>query len=189
MLTSWADGSSPLHAIRIGAAWAMDNFAFTGFDGDRFQQSLDRFVGMPGCLFVVAPDVWSDARATALLFDEWYDPIKSKGYPIALAAQNGIERMSIPWGAIDAVFVGGDDKFKYSEFVAELVIEAHARRKWAHMGRVNSRGRWRYCKHAGFDSTDGTGMVIERGRVLEALAVLNSPERPAFDWRPRVEVS
>lgn len=114
--------------------------------------------------------------------------IRGYGYPLALAIQNGQENRAIPWNAIDCIFVGGSTAFKYSDYVGELVIEAHRKHKWTHMGRVNSDGRWRYCKHNDFDSTDGTGMVMDRQRVLEALDVLNSPERPTWDWRPRIEV-
>lgn len=189
MLTSWRDRANPMHAVRLGAAWAMDNMAFGDkFDADQFSRFLVKCEGIPGCLFVVAPDVWSAAAPTAELFDQWHDRIKAHGYPIALAAQDGLEQLAIPWKDIDAVFVGGTNAFKFSEFVTELVIEAHARRKWAHMGRVNSPGRWRYCRDNGFDSVDGSGMVIERARVLEALNTLNSPERPTWDWRPVVSL-
>lgn len=188
MLTSWRDRAHPKHAIRLGASWAMDNFAFTGFDANRFTRTLNDFAHLPGCLFVVSPDVVGAAADTLALFDQWHDPIRALGYPLALAIQNGQERLPIPWSDIDAIFVGGVGDFKYSAFVAELVIEAHQRHKWAHMGRVNSRGRWRYCHDNGFDSVDGSGMsAFERARVLEALGVLNDPERPIWNWRPSVE--
>lgn len=191
MLTSWRDRANPLHAVRMGASWAMDNFGFEKekFDPVKFVDFLAKCAYIPGCMFVVVPDQWADADQTLALFDEWHDTIRRYGYPLALAIQNGQERRAIPWNAIDCIFVGGSTTFKYSDYVGELVIEAHARRKWAHMGRVNSDGRWRYCNHNGFDSTDGTGMVMDRRRVLEALDVLNSPERPTWDWRPHVNVS
>lgn len=187
MLTSWADGASPLHAVRIGAPWAMDNFAFVSFDADRFRKSLQRFESIPGCLFVVAPDVPRDAHATATLFDAWCDDIKRHGYPIALAAQDGLENMPINWKTLDAIFVGGSDAFKYSQFVQELVFEARMRHKWTHMGRVNSVPRWNYCQNALFDSVDGTGTVIERRRVKEALGVLLNPRVTTWKLRPNVE--
>lgn len=188
MLTSWADGSHPRAAVQLGALWAMDNFAFTSFDADKFAAFMAKCEGVPNCLFVVAPDVVGNAVDTLAQFGDWHDRIKAHGYPIALAIQNGQEHLSIPWNDIQAIFVGGDNDLKYSDFVGELVIEAHRKRKWAHMGRVNSWGRWRYCRDTGFDSTDGSGMAIERRRVLEALDILNSPERPTWDWRPHIDI-
>lgn len=44
MLTSWADGSHPKHAIRLGAAWAMDNYAFGDkFEAEGFTESLVKY--------------------------------------------------------------------------------------------------------------------------------------------------
>lgn len=186
MLTSWADGSHPKHAIRLGAAWGMDNFAFKagGFDAGKFLASLVKYTGLPGCLFVVAPDVWGDAAQTAVEFDKWREVIKQFGFPLAMAAQDGLEKTVIDWNSFDVLFVGGTNDFKFSAFMVELIHEARSRRKWTHMGRVNSPNRWRYCAQLRFDSCDGSGMVIERSRVLEALNVLNTPETPLWDWRP-----
>ena len=189
MLTSWRDRANPKHAIRLGASWAMDNHAFKDqFDPVAFAAFIDQCAGLPGCLFVLSPDVVGAAAETLAAFDEWHDPIKALGYPIALAIQNGQEYLPIPWGDIDAIFIGGDTAFKFSAFVSELAIEAHHRRKWTHMGRVNSRNRWRFCSEHHFDSCDGSGMVIERAWVLEALNVLNTPEASQFSWRPSLEI-
>jgi hypothetical protein len=166
----------------------MDNFSFTEFNAAAFTKSLVKYAGLPGCLFVVAPDVVGDARATAIQFEQWQDAIRRQGYPVALAAQDGLENMTIDWNSFDALFIGGTNEFKFSPFVAELIYEARLRRKWTHMGRVNSPGRWRYCAQLGFDSCDGTGMVIERARVLEALRVLNSPETALWNWQPQTPV-
>lgn len=190
MLTSWRDGANPLHAVRLGASWAMDNYCFVPerFEPDAFMAFMVKCAGLPNCLFVVSPDIPGNAVETLRLFDAWHDRIRALGYPVALAIQNGQESLPVPFRDIDAVFVGGDNAFKYSAFVSELVIEAHRKRVWCHMGRVNSRGRWRYCLDNGFDSVDGSGMVIERARVLEALNVLNTPERPQWDWRPHIHI-
>ena len=52
-----------------GMPWAADNDAFNGgFDVDAYSKMLDRISGLPGCLFVVAPDVVGDWRATAELW-------------------------------------------------------------------------------------------------------------------------
>jgi len=186
MLTSWADGAHPKHAIRLAAPWAMDNFAFTEFNADAFRKSLVKYEGLPNCLFVVAPDVWGNASATLSLFEQWRDEIKAHGYPVALAAQDGLDVLPLNWSAFDALFVGGTDTFKYSSFVQELIFEARMRGKHTHMGRVNSVPRWNYCINARFDSVDGTGMVIERRRVKEAIAVIENPPTPLWKLRPVV---
>lgn len=176
MLCSWADGAHPRRAAALGAPWALDNFAYSGLDAVKFERSLDKYADVPGCLFVVSPDVVGNAVATWANFEQWHDPIKALGYPLALAAQNGLEAMSLDWAAFDALFIGGDDTFKLGAFVAELVREAHTRGKWVHMGRVNSIGRWQYAQMIGCDSVDGTGYVIERKRILEPLAVKDNQQ-------------
>lgn len=178
MLTSWRDRSDPQHAVRLGAPWALDNFAYTAFEAEAFRASLERLAGVPGCLFVVAPDVWGDAAATVGLFAEWREAIKGHGFPVALAVQDGLEKLPIDWSALDAVFVGGSNGFRRGEFVRELIGEARSRRKWVHVGRVNSARRWQHCLTLGADSVDGTGLVIERRRVLEALRVIENPQPP-----------
>jgi hypothetical protein len=180
MLVTWRDRVSPIHAIRLGAPWAMDNFAFTGFDPARFRRALVAYAGVPDCLFCVVPDVVGNAADTLAAFAVWHDEIKGHGYPVALAIQNGQESHAIPWANLDAVFIGGDTAFKYSDFVRGVIHEARARGKHTHMGRVNSVRRWNYAHSLRIHSVDGTGMVIERRRVLEALPVIRNRQYPIW---------
>jgi hypothetical protein len=152
----------------------MDNFAFTNFDASSFRRAMVSYSGVPGCKFTVAPDVVADAAATLDLFGSWHDEIKRHGYPIALAAQNGLETLAIPWRDLDAIFIGGSTEFHFSDFARELTHEAQRRGKWVHMGRVNSARRWNYAHSIGCDSVDGTGVVIERRRILEAMPILRN---------------
>ena len=137
-----------------GLAWAADNDAFNGFHERRFVAMLDRIAGLDGCRFVACPDVVGDAAATETMFIRWAPGIVRRRLPVGFVLQDGVRR--VPWADIAAVFVGGTDAFKGSPQVAELVGEAKARGKWAHMGRVNSVRRMRYAASIGCDSIDGT---------------------------------
>lgn len=138
--------------------WAADNGCFTqgaAFKMERFLAWLDR-QPREGCLFVVAPDVPFDAEATVQRFAGASRAIRALGFPVALAAQNGLENMVIPWDDLDAIFIGGDTEWKLSNAAARICWEATHRGKWVHMGRVNSRKRMERAVGMGCDSVDGT---------------------------------
>jgi hypothetical protein len=139
-----------------GIPWAADNDAFSGFEPGAFMAMLDRLAGLPGCLFVTCPDVVADAAATARRFARWAGAIRRTGLPVALAAQDGLDRLAVPWEEIDALFVGGSTTWKLSDHAARLVAEANARGIWTHMGRVNSARRLEWAKAIGCRSVDGT---------------------------------
>ena len=63
----------------------------------------------------------------------------------------------VPWDAIEALFIGGDDEFKLGLDAAELAREARLRGKHVHWGRVSSLIRKRYIGSVGgeHDSLDG----------------------------------
>jgi len=143
--------------IKPGERWAADNDAFLAWDKARFRRMLDRFEGIPGCLFVAAPDVVADARATLGRFAEWQPTLAARGFPVAMVAQDGAESLALPWGEVDALFVGGSTDWKLSAHAADLAGEAKARGKWIHVGRVNTRRRLRIAYDIGADSCDGTG--------------------------------
>ena len=143
--------------IRPGERWAADNDAFLAWDQTRFLRMLNRIDGKPGCLFVAAPDVVADARATLSRYWDWWYEITGRGLPIAMVGQDGAEELDIPWDAIDAWFIGGSTAWKLSAAAETVAAEAKARGKWVHMGRVNSRRRLRYAIEIGCDSIDGTG--------------------------------
>lgn len=139
-----------------GKPWACDNGAFAGFKEKAFRKMLAKMRGLPGCLWVAAPDVVGDAAGTRERFDRWEPVIREMGFPVALVAQNGLTIETTPWDRIDCLFIGGDDAFKLGPEVRALVIAAKARGKLVHMGRVNSLRRLRYAYEIGVDSVDGT---------------------------------
>lgn len=141
-----------------GWPWAADNDAFNGFDPGRFVTMLDGIRELPRPLFVACPDYVGNAAATAVLFWQWRDSIAERGLPVALVAQDGLTVRSLRrcWDDLDALFVGGTDRFKLGPDAAELVREAVDRGKHVHWGRVSSLMRFRYIKSIGGHSCDGS---------------------------------
>lgn len=153
--------------------WAADNGRFASpadYADDLYLAWLDSLAEhRDRCLFATAPDVVGDAAATLELSLPMLGPIRAARYPVALVAQDGLEPSDVPWGAIDALFIGGTTGWKLSESAYRLVAESKARGRWTHMGRVNSERRFRAALAAGCDSADGTflryGPDANRGRL------------------------
>ena len=143
--------------LSAGLPWAADNAAFTGFDPGTFCAMLGRLAEKPGCRFVACPDHVGDAIRTAELFRTWHPVVTALGLPVALVLQDGQDRVGVPWELVDAVFVGGSTEFKLGPVAAGLVGEARDRGKWAHLGRCNTRRRFRHAHQLGCDSVDGSG--------------------------------
>jgi hypothetical protein len=160
-----------------GLPWAADNGAFAGFDPAAFCRLLGRIAGQSGCKFVACPDVVGNADETARLFYIWQPIIKSLGLPVALVLQDGQEHVGIPWNMVDALFVGGSTKFKLGPVAARMVREGKKRGKWCHMGRVNTRQRFRYAYELGCDSVDGSGFSKWPARIPMAEQWLEELER------------
>jgi hypothetical protein len=141
--------------------WAFDNACFNhagAFDWPKFERVLRRHLAAAGdrCLFVVAPDVPFDADGTIARFEEYRERMAGLGVPVAFVTQDGMGVEDVPWGDIDALFVGGSTVWKTGQESAALVAAAKARGKWVHMGRVNSLKRLRAAMSMGCDSVDGT---------------------------------
>jgi hypothetical protein len=145
------DGQSP----DPGQVWAADNGAFSGFDETAFLKMLARLESWRDtCLFVAIPDVVGSHTLTLDLFEVWAPRLQK--WPLALVAQDGLTPEAVPWNKIDALFIGGTTEWKLSPAAALLVREAKRRRKWVHMGRVNTIRRMVYANSIGVDSIDGT---------------------------------
>jgi hypothetical protein len=149
-----------------GADWIADNACFappgkpSQYPGDeKYLTWLQERAHREKCRFAAAPDVVADAAATLARSAPMFGPIRNLGYPVALVAQDGLESMTVPWNAFDALFIGGSDYWKLSTHAHRLILEAKSRGKWVHMGRVNSRKRLRSAIHMGCDSVDG-GFLI-----------------------------
>jgi len=137
--------------------FAIDNGAFAGFKARDFLTLLERENSARHlCKFVVVPDVVGDARRTLEVFDHW--KYQLSGWPLALAAQDGIDNLPIPWKQIQAIFIGGSTAFKMGDVAKRVIRAAQALGKWVHVGRVNTPGRFEYFDSMAVDSIDGTGL-------------------------------
>jgi hypothetical protein len=156
ILLAPANGNTVASVVKTGLPWAIDNGAYSGFDEARFLRLLERAVGQPGCLFVVAPDVVGDAKATLAQWPWWSALIRSRSLPVAFVGQDGQENYLLP-DDMGAYFVGGSTRWKLSQASADLCREAKRRGLPVHIGRVNSLRRLRTAYEFGADSVDGSG--------------------------------
>ena len=146
---------TPLTGYKLaGVPYGLDNGAFTRFDAVKWRKLVaEARVQKP--LFVCLPDVVGSARRTLELFDVFRT--ETAGVPRALVLQDGIGDFAIPWLHLDAVFIGGSDKFKTSEEAFSAARAAKILGKWVHVGRVNTSKRVEQWMGVA-DSCDGSGM-------------------------------
>lgn len=170
------------HILDGVEVWGMDNGRFNPkgtavnprWTEDAWLAMLDYYrpEDRARCRFCVVPDVPYDAAGTLALFGRYVAVVRDHGYPPALATQDGMTLADIPWQDIDALFVGGSDAHKLGAEALALIKAAQARKKWVHVGRVNSARRIKHFWHV--DSVDGRMLVfnsaVERQRLL-AVAV------------------
>jgi len=140
--------------------WAMDNGAFSGFDEGAYLRMLERFAGIPGCLFVTAPDVVADAASTLARWPFWSQLLRGLGHRPAFVAQDGLTPERVPWDDLGALFIGGSTIYKESADARALCAYANAKGIWVHWGRVNGKRRYEMALKAGVDSIDGTGFSM-----------------------------
>jgi hypothetical protein len=143
--------------------WTADNGCYgKGYPGDDgFLAWLEQMAPhVDRCWFAVSPDVVGDAAATWERSAPMLPRIRALGYPVAYAAQNGLEHLQVPWDEFSVLFLGGDDTFKLGPFARAITRQARARGKGVHMGRVNSLRRYRYAEAIGCTSVDGTYLTF-----------------------------
>lgn len=147
------------NAVVDGVDWCADNGVYAGtYPGDQWYMEwlAARAHLLHRCCFAVAPDVVGDAAATLERSAPMLPLIRRLGYPVALAAQDGIEALTVPWDEFDVLFIGGSTAWKLGPYARGVVAEARRLGKWIHMGRVNSGRRLRYAHAIGCHSADGT---------------------------------
>lgn len=143
--------------IPDGAVFCADNGRYgKGWPGEVAWWAWLQGLDAERCAFAVAPDVPFDALATLDMSLPWLPRIRSLDIPAALAFQDGIEDLFIPWDEFDVAFIAGSTEWKLGPAARALVAEAKSLGKQVHMGRVNSERRLRYAQHIGCDSADGT---------------------------------
>lgn len=152
---------TPLTRYRLrdpSRPWAIDNGAFANFSPKAFMSLLEReWHHHDKCRFVTVPDVVGSARRTLEVFDHWKQRLH--GWKLALACQDGQEHLPIPWGQIDAVFIGGSTAWKVGPHAVQVIKAAQALDKWVHVGRVNDADRFEHFEKLGVDSIDGSGIA------------------------------
>lgn len=149
--------------LPAGVTWCADNGVYgKGWPGYAtwYCWLRDHPADRGRCLFAVAPDVVGDAAATMDRSAPWLPAIRAAGYPAALAAQDGLEHLDVPWEAFDVLFLGGTTAWKLGPAAYHLTAEARRRGLPVHMGRVNSLRRLRYAKAIGCTSADGTYLIF-----------------------------
>lgn len=142
---------------------AYDNACYTDrWDEDKWMRWLER-QPLERCLFAVSPDVYPNAVASLERGLEFAPILRDMGFPVAIVAQDGAERLDFPWPEFDCLFVGGerndanpDAEWKLSPGAESLIRRARAAGKWVHMGRVNSLKRMERARLMGCHSADGT---------------------------------
>lgn len=166
----------PATVLEPGLTWAADTGCFARPEAFSLSAYLGWLEGRRAyrdrCLFVTAPDRFADGPGTLAAALPAIPEIRAAGWPVAFVAQPGTEH-SIPWGLIDALFVGGPDEWQTSTTVQQLTDHANGRGLWTHRGRVNTYGRMVATAAKGFRSSDGTtlgfGWDTNIGFVLAAL--------------------
>lgn len=162
--------------------WCADNGCFSNqWVEKRWWNFLQRHANFAdSCAFAVAPDVFGNHKETLAKSEMWFSKIRRLGYKVAFVLQDGLILNEIPWDEIDAIFVGGSDEFKIGKCRLTLdgrpkgsilwldaAREAKARNKWIHIGRVNSRMRYRFSyRVVNANSVDGT--YLKYGNTIEA---------------------
>lgn len=167
LLCSPSSGNSPLHAIERNLHWACDNDCFLNYNPMAIYNMLKKYQGLKGCVFINAPDVVRNHKATLRRFVVWERIIHGLGFPIAFTLQNGCTVRDVPFDKCEALFIGGNNHYKYSSEVREIVVEANKRGLWIHNGRVNTPERIKYSRVIGCTSFDGTGYSVYPPKIME----------------------
>lgn len=160
-----------------GYAARISRFRFHGVDNGCFNPKTyvgdDKYLGyvdaLPRerCLFVAVPDVarrpdgtlGGDPMATWRRFEMLGPLVQEMGFPAALVAQDGIERLPDVRAQVescDALFLGGSTAWKLGRAAEDVTRLARGLGKWVHMGRCNSFKRFERARAMGCNSVDGT---------------------------------
>lgn len=148
-----------------GFVYGADNEAFSNFNKDKYLRMLERYKDIAP-KFVTVPDIVGDHEGTFKLWKEWLPTFDQYNYDLAFVCQNGMTPRDIPKEA-KALFIGGDDEFKFGQTAQSIIDEAKSRDMWVHIGRVNSMRRIRWAVTTGADSFDGS----QYARYIQAKAI------------------
>lgn len=158
-----------------GVKWVMDNGCFSNFDESSFLRMACVAISDPDCLWFAMPDVVGSHGETLHNFNvysqklsKYFIPKPDLSKKAAFVIQDNCNQHDIPWAQIAAVFLGGTTKFKMSRLAWVILEEARRRKKWVHVGRVNTPPRIAYF-HGLADSIDGSGLAKYDHMLDEAI--------------------
>ena len=140
-----------------------DNGCFSGrWKADHWERWL--YTVPTSARFAVAPDLFNADgndchNETVALWDRYAPTIRAAGLRPAFVCQPGATPANIPTDAA-ALFLGGTTDWKLGHNATACTRWANDRGVWVHMGRVNSRRRFRTARAMGCDSVDGTFLTF-----------------------------
>lgn len=155
-----------------GLPWALDNGRFAcwshGKEWDQrlYQQTSEKAATaatMP--LWVIVPDVVTDAVETFREWDRWALHLRAFGFSLALAVQDGMSANYVcRYTDPEVIFVGGSTDWK------RKTLWSWCRQfPRVHVGRVNTE-KWLWnADRCGAESVDGTGFFRGDKRQLQGL--------------------
>ena len=165
---------------RSGVPWAADNDAFNGGWDEhaerRFLRMVQALSGLPGCLFVVCPDVVGEAGLTSMLFEEYAPLLWSHGLAPAYVLQEpGVEydRWWIPWGSLGALFIGGAT----NQFSSQRQRRSERSSRMVGISPGPRRPSWPGCS--------SRRQAVSRPRSIPALPPATSVDCSIWDWTSR----
>ena len=141
-----------------GLKFGIDNGGFTTQDPAAFARTLKRLESdKADCKFVVMPDVPGDGRRTLELFHLFKSGLH--GWPLAMAMQDGIEDLDIPWSDLSAIFMAGSGDWKMGTRATNIIKAAKWLGLWVHVGRISDPRRWKFFEGFVCDSADSSALV------------------------------
>jgi len=148
--------SLPKTKLRSFIPVAFDNDAYSVKEGEVWNE--DAWYSMLDKLqerkvspeFVLIPDVVGDKRRTLENFFVYREAVSRRGWPVAMAVQDGMVPQDVPC-TVDVIFVGGTTSWKWKSL--PMWVGAFSR---VHVGRVNSLEKLQICRRLGVESVDGT---------------------------------
>jgi len=130
--------------------------------------------------FFTVPDEpmnWDTTLDKFRMYQPDVQKLRKYGAPVAVCIQNGASVATVPWGSVDVIFIGGDDKWKTGDEAKAIVKEAQRRHVTVHMGRVNNLKRMNTASEWQVETADGTYVMHELAKSLHDIERRNPQRR------------
>lgn len=173
----WLFGPSSYKKPRKHLPFALDNDAFgswinkTPWNEKKWMDMLEKVKGTgSNPMWVLVPDVVADKNATLERWHRYSDFVRSYGWSLAFAAQDGMVPSDVP-NNVDVVFIGGTKRWKWKTL--PMWTEHFDR---VHVGRVTTGERLEIAERNGAESVDGTGFFRGSQHSPQAKQLFNFVE-------------